>query len=109
MDTKTYFTTYDVSDVHQNQLDLSNNDELSSLVLDGEDLTNVSQIVIIYPFGDVYPIYAFRKDDQYEISFDRDIFSVSLEDAIAMSEIYYRTEDIMSIRSYVTSLTNFNL
>jgi hypothetical protein len=105
MDTKTYYTIHDVSDVHRNMLDLSFADESCSLDLDGEDLTNVSQIVVIYPFGDVYPIYALKKDGVYQIQFDRDIFSVGLDDAIAMSEIYYRTEDIMPIRSYVNSLT----
>jgi len=105
MDTKTYYTIHDVSDVHRNMLDLSIADELCSLDLDGEDLTNVSQIVVIYPFGDVYPIYALQKDGVYQILFDRDIFSVGLEDAIVMSEIYYRTEDIMPIRSYVNSIT----
>ena len=101
--TKTYFNTFDVSDVHQNKLDLAIADEFDMLYLDGEDLSNVSQIVVIYPFGDVYPIYALRKDDRYEITFDRDIFSVALEDAIAMTEIYYRTENVIDVRNYITN------
>lgn len=99
--TKTYFNIYNVADVQNNQLDLSIADEVNEFYLDGEDLTNTSDILIVYPFGDAYPIYALRKDDLYEIVFDRDIFSVSLEDAIAMSEIWYKTENVIDIRNYI--------
>jgi hypothetical protein len=101
--TKTYFNIYNVSDVQNNQLDLSNTDELDMLYLDGEDLSDVSEIVVIYPFDDVYPIYALRKNDLYEITFDRDIFSVSLEDAITMSEIWYKTENVIDVRNYISN------
>lgn len=70
------------------------------------DLTNADELIIIYPHGDIYEIFAIRKGDKYEIEFDRDIFLVSLEDAIAMSEIYYNTEDIIAIRYYVSTITN---
>ena len=67
------------------------------------DLTNADESIIIYPYGDIYEIFAIRKGDKYEIEFDRDTFSVSLEQAKRMAEIWYNTENIIDIRNYISS------
>jgi hypothetical protein len=74
--------------------------EVSSKFADSVNLWNADEVVIIYPYGDVYEIFAVRKGDKYEIEFDRDIFLVSLEDAKVMSEIWHDFEDIIAIRKY---------
>jgi hypothetical protein len=73
---------------------------VSSVYADSVDLTNADQVVIIYPYGDVYEIFAVRNGRKYEIEFDRDIYSVSLTDAKVMAEIWYDFEDIIPIRKY---------
>jgi hypothetical protein len=73
---------------------------VSSVYADSVNLWNADEVIIIYPYGDIYEIFAVRKGEQYEIEFDRDIFLVSLEDAKVMSEIWYDHEDIVAIRKY---------
>ena len=73
---------------------------VSSVYADSVNLWNADEVLIIYPYGDVYEIFAVRKGKQYEIEFDRDIFLVSLKDAKVMSEIWYDHEDIVAIRKY---------
>lgn len=67
------------------------------------DLTNANEVVIIYPYGDIYEIFAIRKGDKYEIEFDRDIYSVSLEQAKRMAEIWFDSENIIDIRNYISN------
>ncbi len=66
----------------------------------GFNLWNADEVIIIYPYGDIYEIFAVRKGEQYEIVFDRDIFLVSLKDAKVMSEIWHDFKDIIAIRKY---------
>jgi len=73
---------------------------VSSVYADSVNLWNADEVIIIYPYGDIYEIFAVRKGEQYEIEFDRDILLVSLDDAMTISEIWYDEENIVAIRKY---------
>ena len=79
---------------------ISTHHAISSVFADSVNLCDADEVVIIYPYGDIYEIFAVRKGKQYEIEFDRDIFLVSLEEAEVMAEIWYDFEDIIAIRKY---------
>ena len=79
---------------------------VSSVFADSVNLWNADEVIIIYPYGDIYEIFAVRKGDKYEIEFDRDILLVSLDDAKTIAEIWYDEENIVAIRKYFNTINN---
>ena len=61
-------------------------------------------VLLIYPFNDDYCIVATQKDKQYEITLDRDVYTIdSLTTLTKMTEIYSENESIEDVRIYLTN------